>query len=86
MILQRCKALTSLEESVVAQDLTWAQTIPEIPEDEETDSADDKSTHSESKFLAFCSLIVYSFFNTMRFKSNQKRWIHTEQRKVVRYF
>ena len=62
MILQRCKALTSLEESVVAQDLTWAQTIPEIPEDEETDSADDKSTHSESKFLAFCSLIVYSFF------------------------
>ena len=57
MILQRCKALTSLEESVVAQDLTWAQTIPEIPEDEETetDSADDKSTHSESKFLAFCS-------------------------------
>ena len=59
MILQRCKALTSLEESVVAQDLTWAQTIPEIPEDEETetDSADDdKSTHSESKILAFCSL------------------------------
>ena len=66
MILQRCKALTSLEESVVAQDLTWAQTIPEIPEDEETetDSADDKSTHSESKILAFCSLIVHTLFSS----------------------
>ena len=48
MILQRCKALTSLEESVVAQDLTWTQTIPEIPEDEEGTDSDDKSTHSES--------------------------------------
>ena len=64
MILQRCKALTSLEESVVAQDLTWAQTIPEIPEDEETetDSADDKSTHSEFKIFGLLQFNCTPFY------------------------
>ena len=77
MILQRCKALTSLEESVVAQDLTWAQTIPEIPEDEETetDSADDKSTHSESKFLAFCSLIVLLFISFLAISASEVKQV-----------